>query len=281
MEEILAQQRNAGKPLNGQSFVLALAGMIAMLAASQMIVTLLIAWTDIPALNALYYLAWIAVIARFVYRNVAGSIYTLKRGSLLLEKTLGDSTVYAVEIPCEAILGIRLSLAGDRLKSSYRSVRVMDHTAAIPLRVRIAFGFSVFVAAWARKIAGEAIYRRIGYVVAFHDGKKRVAVVFKPDDEFSAALRAELPHVWRVDERTKEDTHRSALGYSLQRTFPELYPFMNPLVDPQEAAEARAELERRKQRKKEKKARKARSKERMRQAKEKNKAAKKEENDEV
>ena len=56
MQEILAQQRNAAKPVTGKGFLLGVTGVIVKLSIAQLLVNLLIVATGIGLLNIAFYL---------------------------------------------------------------------------------------------------------------------------------------------------------------------------------------------------------------------------------
>ena len=253
MQEILAQQRNAAKPVTGKGFLLGITGVIAKLAIAQIAVNLLIMLTGMGLLNIAFYLYAIWVIVAFMGRTVAGSLYMLKEHALYLQKTLGDSTVSVTEIPLDRILSVRPVVYGERLESSYRRVTVVDVACAKPLRMRLAAALALFSARLARRAAGQMAYEARGVVVAFMDEGKRCCCVMRPDEAFLAALERALPDAYGADERTTENAPPTMMAQALERAFPELYAHVTPLVSREAVDAAKREIARQKQAKKEKK----------------------------
>lgn len=252
MQEILAQQRNAAKPVTGKGFLLGIAGVIIKLSVAQIVTNLLIMATGIGLLNIAFYLYAIWVIVGFMGRTVAGSLYMLKEKTLYLQKTLGDSTVFVAEIPLENVLAIRPVVYGERLACSYRRVSVVDAACAQSARMRFAAGLSLLSAALARKAAGKKAYELRGVIVSFMEEGRRCCCVFKPDNAFLAALQAALPEAYGVDEREKENTPVTMMAQALERAFPDLYAHVEPLVSSETLDAAREEIARQKQERKEK-----------------------------
>lgn len=254
MDEIIIQQRNRPKPVSGKGFVLGVASVVLCLALGQITVNFLIALTGVGLLNILYYLFAIWVMVRFMRRTVEGSAYTLKSETLVLQKQLGDSTHSVIEIPLSRIRAIRPVAAGERLELYYRTVTVIDHAAATPPRMRLAFAASLFSAWLARVIAGRLAQKVIGCVAVYEEeaGKLR-ACVFRPDEHFREALAAELPDVCADDDRAWRGKLDTLYAKALYRAFPSLYPYVQPLFNEEEAAWAREEIVRQKQERREKK----------------------------
>ena len=252
MQEILAQQRNAAKPVTGKAFLTGIAGVIIKLSIAQIAANLLIMATGIGLLNIAFYLYAIWVIVGFMGRTVAGSLYMLKENALYLQKTLGDSTVFVAEIPLENILAIRPVVYGERLACSYRRVSVVDAACANPARMRFAAGLSVLSSRLARKVAGKKAYEVRGVIVSFMEEGKRCCCVFRPDDAFLAALQEVLPDVCGIDERDVENTPVTMMAQALERAFPDLYAHVEPLVSSEALDAARDEIARQKQARKEK-----------------------------
>jgi len=252
MQEILAQQRNAAKPVTGKGFLLGVAGVIVKLSVAQIVVNLLIVLTGMGLLNIAFYLYAIWVIVSFMGKTVAGSLYMLKEQALYLQKTLGDSTTSVTEIPLERILAIRPVVYGERLESSYRRVTVVDAACAKPMRMRLAMGLSLISAALARRAAGKKAYDMRGVIVAYEEEGKRCCCVFMPDDAFLAALQSALPDAYGADERTQDNTPVTMMAQAMQRAFPDLYAHVQPLVSREEVDAAKQEIKSQKQARKEK-----------------------------
>ena len=252
MQEILAQQRNAAKPVTGKGFLLGVAGVIVKLSVAQIVVNLLIVLTGMGLLNIAFYLFAIWVIVAFMGRTVAGSLYMLKEHAFYLQKTLGDSTVSVTEIPLERILAIRPVVYGERLESSYCRVTVVDAACAKPMRMRLAAGWSLVSATLARRAAGKKAYEMRGVIVAYEEEGKRCCCVFRPDDAFLAALESALPDAYGADERTRENTPVTMMAQAMQRAFPDLYAHVAPLVRTEAVDAAKQEIAHQKQAGKEK-----------------------------
>ena len=120
MEEIRFQQINAPRPMTGKSFLLGVAAVLLRLAIAQILCNLLITATGVGLLNIAFYLYAVVTLFRFMRKTVAGSAYTLKEKSLVLQKRLGDSTTSVIEIPLDEIVSIRPICAGERLKVCYK-----------------------------------------------------------------------------------------------------------------------------------------------------------------
>lgn len=161
MEEIRFQQINAPRPMTGKSFLLGVAAVLLRLAIAQILCNLLITATGVGLLNIAFYLYAVVTLFRFMRKTVAGSAYTLKEKSLVLQKRLGDSTTSVIEIPLDEIVSIRPICAGERLKVCYKQVTVMDSNAAVPMRIRWGWRASLLSARLARKIAGNGGMRRL------------------------------------------------------------------------------------------------------------------------
>ena len=250
MEEILAQQRKLAEPITGKAFFSGVFGVLVRLALAQILVNFLITLTGIGLLNLLFYLYAIVLLMRFMGKTVAGSQYMLKEDLLILQKQLGDSTISVVEIPAAQVQSIRPVYRADRLACSYRSVSVIDASAAQPMRMRIAFGMSLFSAKKARKIAGKTALDAYAYGVVYLNEGKRHICVFCPDEAFLSALKARFPQAFGVDERTRENTPVTLWLQALERAFPQLYAFVSPLVSAERTQAACAEIARQKQMKK-------------------------------
>ena len=150
MEHIIARQNAAAKPATGKTFILGIAGIIVELAIAQLIVNLLIRTTGVGLLNLLFYGYAVVLLIRFMTRTVAGSIYTLRTQTLVLQRMMGDSTVLGVEIPLSDVVSIRPYTYGQRLHLDYRQVTYVDTACAPGLRMRIAFAVSLIWAGLAR-----------------------------------------------------------------------------------------------------------------------------------
>ena len=247
MQEILAQQRNAARPVTGKGFIQGVAGVIIRLAIMQIVVNLLITATGLGLLNIAFYLYAIWLIVSFMGKTVAGSQYMLKENALYLQKTLGDSTTSVTEIPLEKIVSVRPVVHGERLESSYRHVTVVDAACAKPLRMRLAFALAMVSATLARKAAGKLAEKPRGYIVAFKEDSGRSACVFLPDEAFLAALDSALPGVCGADERTCENTPVTMMAQALERAFPELNAHVKPLVSKERVQQAKEEIAAQKQ----------------------------------
>ena len=247
MQEILAQQRNAAKPVTGKGFLLGVIGVIAQLSLAQLLVNLLIVATGVGLFNIAFYLYAIWVIVSFMGRTVAGSLYMLKESTLYLQKTLGDSTVSVTDIPFERVLSVRPVVYGERLESSYHRVTVVDAACARPLRMRLAAGLSLVSASLARRMAGRRAHEERGVIVAYLEEGKRCCCVFRPDDAFLKALQNALPEAYGLDERTAENTPVTMMAQAMQRAFPDLYEHVEPLVSKAAVDAAKQEIARQKQ----------------------------------
>lgn len=236
MEEVLAQQHNASKPLTGSAFLRGVALVLMKLAAAQVLVNLAIALSGVGLLNIAFYLYAVGLMVSFMGRTVAGSAYVLRLGTLSLSKMLGDSTTSVVEIPTKDILSVRPVMLGERLECSVRRVTVIDARAAQGVRMRLAYGMALFSARLARKIAANRESSLRGYAVVYMEEGKRQACVFLPDEAFLVALAALLPGRMGLDER--ETGNETVMARALERAFPELYPFVNPLLSEERGQQA-------------------------------------------
>lgn len=236
MEEVLAQQHNASKPLTGSAFLRGVALVLMRLAVAQVLVNLAIALSGVGLLNIAFYLYAVGLMVSFMGRTVAGSAYVLRPGTLSLSKMLGDSTTSVVEIPTKDILSVRPVMLGERLECSVRRVTVIDARAAQGARMRLAYGMALFSARLARKIAANREGGLRGYAVVYMEEGKRQACVFLPDEAFLAALTALLPGRMGFDER--ETGNETVMARALERAFPELYPFVNPLLSEERRQQA-------------------------------------------
>ena len=248
MEEVLAQQRNASKPVTGSAFLRGVALVLIKLAAAQVLVNLAIALSGVGLLNIAFYLYAVGLMVSFMGRTVAGSAYVLRPGMLSLSKMLGDSTTSVVEIPTKDILSVRPVMLGERLECSVRRVTVIDAQAAQGVRMRLCYAVSLFSARLARRIAGDRAQKTRGYAVVYMEEGKRQACVFLPDEAFLGALSALLPGKVGLDERAPGN--ETVMARALERAFPALYPFVSPLIAPEREQAAREELTRQRARKK-------------------------------
>ncbi|MBR5561473.1 MAG: hypothetical protein IKU73_08685 [Clostridia bacterium] len=230
MDSIIYRQQCAAKPLTGKAFVLAIAGILLRLAVAQVVVNLLISATGVGLLNIAFYLYAVWLLFCFMRRTVARYVYTLKTGSIVLERRLGDSTITVVEIPLERIIALRPVMRGERLKTTYRQVTEIDPACRPALRVRAAFVISLLSAHLARLFAGKGTEERIGYVLVFDEANQRSACVFAPDEKMLDALAQQLGDAFGFDERMTRARIRTLYGRALQRAFPALYPYVEPLV---------------------------------------------------
>ena len=136
MEEVLAQQRNTAKPMTGRLFVMSMALVLIKLALAQILVNLAISLSGIGLLNIAFYVYAVSMLAGFMRRTVAGSVYVLKESTLTFSKMLGDSATSVVVIPRASVVSIRPVLRGERLGSCYRRVTVIDASATVGWRMR-------------------------------------------------------------------------------------------------------------------------------------------------
>ena len=218
MEEVLAQQRNAARPVTGGAFLKGVALVLLKLAVAQVAVNLAITLSGVGLLNVVFYIYAVGLMVAFMSRTVAGSAYVLRPQMLSFSKMLGDSTTSVVEIPTKDIVSVRKIAFGERLACSVRRVTVIDAQAAQGMRMRLSYAMSLFSARLARRIAGKQAQKTRGYAVVYMEEGKRQACVFRPDETFLDA-------------------------------FPALYPFVTPLISPEREQAAREELERQRARK--------------------------------
>ena len=248
MEEIRFQQINAPRPMTGKSFLLGVAAVLLRLAIAQILCNLLITATGVGLLNIAFYLYAVVTLFRFMRKTVAGSAYTLKEKSLVLQKRLGDSTTSVMEIPLDEIVSVRPICAGERLKVCYKQVTVMDANAAIPMRIRWGWRASLLSAHLARKIAGNGVDAQLGYAIVYHEegDAYRRACVFCPDEQMCAALADALGSRFGMDDRLSRPKVLTMYAQALQRAFPELYAHVTPLVSEEQAQQAAQEIARQK-----------------------------------
>lgn len=250
MEEIIIRQRDAAKPLTGKAFLLGVASIVLRLALAQIVINLAITFSGVGLLNIAFYLYAIWLLVSFMRRTVASYVYTLKTGTLVLERQLGDSTSTVVEIPLSSVVSVRPVYAAERLHTTYRQVTVIDPEAKPPVRVRMAFAASLFSAHLARALAGNAAQREVGYVLVYGEAGQRKACVFRPDETMHEALAAALPDAYGFDERMTHARVRTLYARALERAFPALYAYVDPLVRHEDVAWAEEELAGRKAKKK-------------------------------
>ena len=248
MEEVLAQQRNAARPVTGGAFLKGVALVIVKLAVAQIAVNLAIVLSGMGLLNVAFYLYAVWLMVSFMRRTVAGSAYVLRPQTLSFSKMLGDSTTSVVEIPTKDIVSVREIAFGERLECSVRRVTVIDAQAAQGVRMRLCYAASLFSARLARRIAGDRAQKTRGYAVVYMEEGKRQACVFLPDEAFLGALSALLPGKVGLDERAPGN--ETVMARALERAFPALYPFVSPLIAPEREQAAREELTRQRARKK-------------------------------
>ncbi len=247
MEEIRAQQVNAPRPMTGRVFLLGVASILLRLAIAQILCNLLISATGVGLLNIAFYLYAVVTLFGFMRKTVAGSAYTLKEKSLVLQKRLGDSTTSVMEIPLDDIVCIRPICAGERLKVCYKQVTVMDTNATVPMRIRWGWRASLFSARLARKIAGDGVDKLLGYAIVYNETDTyRRACVFCPDEQMCAALADVLGSRFGMDDRLSRPKVTTMYAQALQRAFPALYAHVTPLVSEEQAQQAEKEIARQK-----------------------------------
>lgn len=245
MDSIIYRQQSAAKPLTGKGFVLAIAAILLRLAVAQVVVNLLIAASGLGLLNVAFYLYAVWLLFGFMRRTVARYVYTLKTGSIILERRLGDSTITLVEIPMERIAAMRPVKRGERLQTTYKQVTEIDPACRPALRVRAAFVLSLISAHLARLCAGKGLEETIGHVLVFDEDNQRRACVFDPDEKMCDALAQLLGDAYGFDERMTHARVSTLYGRALERAFPALYPYVDPLVNRDEVEWARGEVDRR------------------------------------
>lgn len=254
MEEIILRQSDAAKPLTGKAFLLGVAGIVLRLAIAQIVVNLLIMLTGVGLLNIAFYLFAVWLIVDFMRKTVASYVYTLKSETLYLERKLGDSTITLVTVPLKSIISMRPVRRGERLKTTYRQVTVIDPQAKPPVRVRAAFVLSLFSARLARRMAGGGMEEEIGHVLVFGEDGQQRACVFRPNEAMRAQLEKALGDAYGFDERMTRARVKTLYGRALERAFPALYPYVEPLVSPERVQWARGEVDRQKAEKQKKNA---------------------------
>lgn len=253
MEEIILQQKEAAKALNGKAFVLSVAGIVLRLAVAQIVVNLLISLTGQGLLNIAFYLYAVWLLVGFMRRTVAAYVYTLRPGVLYLEKKLGDSTMSLVEIPLSRVVSMRPVYMAERLYTGYRQVTVIDPAAKPVLRVRLAFAASLISARLARLLAGKHALDQIGYVIVFIENGERHACAFRPNEVLCAELKRQLGEAYGFDERMTQAKIHTLYARALERAFPSLYPYVDPLVKAEDVQRAREEIDAQKAERAEKK----------------------------
>ena len=253
MQDIILQQRNAAKPLTGKSFLLSIAGILVRLAIAQIAVNLLIVATGMGLLNIAFYVYAILLLVGFMRATVAGYVYTLKEGELVLERRLGDSTITLVQIPLDHVVSLREVRMAENLKTTYRQVTHIDPDTRPPLRVRAAFAVSLLSSRLARLLAGKGAQDVVGHVLVYDEGSLRCACTFRPDPEMLDALAQRLGERYGFDERMTRGRVHTLYARALERAFPALYPYVDPLVKPEDVAWAREEIARQKAEKRERK----------------------------
>ena len=253
MQEIILQQHSAAKPLTGKSFLLSIAGILLRLAIAQIVVNLLIAATGMGLLNIAFYVYAILLLVGFMRATVAGYVYTLKEGELVLERRLGDSTITLVQIPLDHVVSLREVRMAENLRTTYRQVTHIDPDTRPALRVRAAFRVSLLSSRLARLLAGKGAQDVIGHVLVYDEGSLRCACTFRPDPEMLGVLAQRLGERYGFDERMTRGRVHTLYARALERAFPALYPYVDPLVKPEDVAWAREEIARQKAEKREKK----------------------------
>lgn len=246
MDSIIYRQKSAAAELTGKRFALAIAGLLLRLAIAQAAISLLAAASGLAILNAAVYLYAIWLFLRFVDRTASCYVYTLRAGSMILERRLGDSTITVVEIPIERITAMRPVRRGERLHTTYRRVKVIGPACRPALRVRAAFALSLISAHLARVCAGRGLEETLGHVLVFGEDGERSACVFAPDERMCAALAQLLSGAYGFDERMTHARVTTMYGRALERAFPALYPYVDPLVNQSEVQWARGEVKRQK-----------------------------------
>lgn len=253
MQEIIFQQRNAAKPLTGRAFALNIAGILVQLAIAQIVINALISLTGVGLFNVAFYLFAVWLLIAFMRETVAGYVYTLKEGVLVLERKLGDSTINVVEVPLDKVASLREVRMGENLHISYRDVMHIDAASRPPLRVRAALMASLLSSHLARALAGKRVEDVIGYVIVFDEGSLRRACTFCPNEEMLGKLEAMLGVRMGFDERMTRAKKDTLYARALERAFPTLYAYVDPLVKQEDVAWAREEIARQKAERQEKK----------------------------
>lgn len=243
MHEIILRQHDAAKKLDGKGFVLGIAGILVRLAIAQIICNLLISLTGIGLINLAFYLYAVWLLIQFMRSTVAGYVYTLKEGELVLERRLGDSTITVIEVPLDSVAAMRPVRMGERLETAYRDVMVIDPAGRPTARVRAAFVLSLVSSHLARAAAGKNVDEIIGHVLVYDENNVRHACVFRPNEEMLKALEERLCERFGFDERMTHAKVRTLYSRALERAFPALYPYVDPLVNQQEVQWAKEQRE--------------------------------------
>ena len=246
MQEIIFQQRNAAKPLTGKAFMLSIAGILIRLAIAQLVINALISMTGMGLLNVAFYLYAVWLLIAFMRETVAGYVYTLKEGVLVLERRLGDSTITVVEIPLERVVSLRRVRMGENLHISYRDVMHIDASSRPPLRVRAAFIASLLSSHLARMLAGGHAQDVIGHVIVFDVGSLRRACTFCPNEALLEKLEGILGVRLEFDERMTRTKVHTLYARALERAFPALYAYVEPLIRREDVEWAQEEVARQK-----------------------------------
>lgn len=246
MQEIIFQQRNAAKPLTGKAFMLSIAGILIRLAIAQLVINALISMTGMGLLNVAFYLYAVWLLIAFMRETVAGYVYTLKEGVLVLERRLGDSTITVVEIPLERVVSLRRVRMGENLHISYRDVMHIDASSRPPLRVRAAFIASLLSSHLARMLAGGHVQDVIGHVIVFDEGSLRRACTFCPNEALLEKLGEILGERLEFDERMTRTKVHTLYARALERAFPALYAYVEPLIRREDVEWAQEEVARQK-----------------------------------
>ena len=254
MHEIILRQHDAAKKLDGKGFVLGIAGILLRLAIAQIVCNLLISWTGIGLLNLLFYLYAVRLLIAFMRSTVAGYVYTLKEGELVLERRLGDSTITVIEVQLDSVAAMRPVRMGERLETAYRDVMVVDPAGRPSARVRAAFLLSLISSHLARLAAGKNGDEVIDHVLVYDENNVRHACVFRPNAEMLKALEERLSERFGFDERMTHAKVRTLYSRALHRAFPALYPYVDPLVDERDVQWAKEQMETRKAEKQAKRA---------------------------
>lgn len=246
MDEIIFRQKNAPQKVTGRRFLLGAAGIVLRLAVAQIAVNALIALSGAGLLNILFYLYAVALLAGFMRRTVAGTVYVLGARTLVLQSLLGDSTTAVVEIPLDGVIALRSVVRCEDLHLCYAQVTAPDAAARPGLRMRAAFIASMLSARLACLIAGKRAQEEMGWAVVFEEEGRLRACVLRPNDELLALLRDALPEAFDRDDRMEREPVRTIYARALKRAFPEQYPHVEPLILEEDMRWARGEIARQK-----------------------------------
>ena len=260
MEEIVARQVDRAEGMTGRAFLLGVAGIVLRLALAQIACNLIIAATGAGLVNILFYLYAIWLLIGFMRRTVASYAYTLKAGTLVLQRQLGDSTTTVVEIPLGELISVRPVAAGERLRLCYRQVTVIDPAATPPRRVRAGIVLSLLSARLARAAAGANAAKQVGYAAVYRENGRVKACVFRPDEQMLAAMKQAVGERFLWDDRMARPKLTTLYARALRRAFPELYPHVSPMISDQDVTWARLEIIRQRERRADQKRGKARKK---------------------